>query len=200
MAEERNFRRLIGLVRAGDDDAATELVRRYEHAIRRAVRIRLRDSRLRRIFDSMDVCQSVLASFFARAALGQYELETPQQLLRLLTAMAHNKLAGAAEHAQAQCRDHRRLEAGDAADREIAAASASPSEQVALRDLLGQFQARLACDERRIVELRLQGWEWSEIATEIGDGAEALRKRHARALDRVARELGLEEVGNDGKG
>jgi RNA polymerase sigma-70 factor (ECF subfamily) len=194
MAEERNFRQLIGLVRAGDDGAAAELVRRYEVPIRRAVRIRLRDSRLRRLFDSLDVCQSVLASFFARAALGQYELDTPEQLLRLLTAMARNKLAGAAEHAQAGCRDHRRLEAGDAADREVAAAGATPSEQVALSDLLGQFRARLAPDERRLVELRLEGREWTEIAVVLGEGAEALRKRHARALDRVAQELGLEEA------
>jgi RNA polymerase sigma-70 factor (ECF subfamily) len=191
--EDRDFRELIALVRGGDDEAARELVRRYEPAIRRAVRIRLRDSRLRRAFDSLDVCQSVLASFFARVALGQYELDTPEQLLRLLTAMARNKLAGAAEREQAQRRDHRRLDAGDPADHEVAAADASPSEQVALRDLLVNFRQRLDPEERRVVELRLLGQEWMEIAAQLGESPEALRKRHARALDRVARELGLEE-------
>ena len=33
--------------------------------------------RLRRLFDSMDISQSVFASFFIRAALGQYELDRP---------------------------------------------------------------------------------------------------------------------------
>ena len=31
----------------------------------------------------MDICQSVFTSFFVRAALGQYEIEKPAQLLRL---------------------------------------------------------------------------------------------------------------------
>ncbi len=68
MPEASDFRDLIRRVRAGDDGAATELVRRYEPAIRRAVRIRLADTRLARAFDSMDICQSVLGSFFVRSA------------------------------------------------------------------------------------------------------------------------------------
>ena len=42
------------------------------------MRIHLRDVRLRRVLDSTDICQSVLASFFVRAALGQYDLDTPE--------------------------------------------------------------------------------------------------------------------------
>jgi hypothetical protein len=34
----------------------------------------------------------VLGSFFVRAALGQYELNRPEQLFKLLASMAHNKL------------------------------------------------------------------------------------------------------------
>jgi len=62
---------LIARVRAGDQAAAAELVRDYEPHVRRAVRIQLRDPRLRSVFDSADICQSVMASFFARLALGQ---------------------------------------------------------------------------------------------------------------------------------
>src|SRR5262249_31237363 len=47
-------------VRAGERAAAAELVRRYEPQIRLEVRLRLRDRRLRRLFDSTDICQSVL--------------------------------------------------------------------------------------------------------------------------------------------
>ena len=84
MVDAPNFDELIRRVRAGDEEAATVLVRRYEPAIRRAVRFRLTDARLGTLLDSMDVCQSVLASFFIRAASGPYELETPGQLRRLL--------------------------------------------------------------------------------------------------------------------
>src|SRR3954466_15961164 len=91
MADDVSFQQLIGRVRKGDEQAAAELVRRYEPAIRRAVRFRLTDPRLRRTCDSMDVAQSVLLSFFVRAASGQYELDTPEQLLTLLVRMAGNK-------------------------------------------------------------------------------------------------------------
>ena len=78
------FAEFMGRIRAGDARAAEDLVRQYESAIRVAVRTRLTDPKLRRQFDSMDVCQSVLASFFLRAARGQYALDEPEQLVKLL--------------------------------------------------------------------------------------------------------------------
>jgi len=122
MADDPTFRDLILRVRSGDEQAAADLVRRYEPTIRRTVRVRLRNLRLRRVLDSMDVCQSVLLNFFVRVAAGQFELDTPNQLLKLLATMARHK---------------------------------------------------------------------------VGGRPEALRKKLSRAVDRVARQLGLEEVGDD---
>src|SRR4051812_327645 len=99
MAEGSAFLDLVRRVRAGDEAAAAELVRLYEPAIRRAARVRLVDHRLRRVFDSTDVCESVLASFFVRAALGQYELDRPEHLVGLLVSMTRKKLA---DHAREQ--------------------------------------------------------------------------------------------------
>ena len=48
MAEETPFDELIRRVQAGDPDAASELIKRYEPAVRRAVRFRLADARLRK--------------------------------------------------------------------------------------------------------------------------------------------------------
>ena len=45
MAENDSFQALLRRVRAGDQEAAAELVRQYEGEIRRAVRLRL-DTRL----------------------------------------------------------------------------------------------------------------------------------------------------------
>jgi RNA polymerase sigma-70 factor (ECF subfamily) len=193
MSEDSAFQDLIRRVRAGDEAAATELVRRYEPAIRRAVRIRLADSRLARAFDSMDVCQSVLASFFVRAALGQYELDAPEQLLRLLATMARHKLADQVDRERAACRDSRRVEEGSADTREVPSAASSPSRQVAARELLEEVHRRLSSEERQLVELRNQGLDWAAIAARLGGSAEALRKRLARATERVAKELGLDE-------
>jgi RNA polymerase sigma-70 factor (ECF subfamily) len=193
MSEDPSFRELLGRVRAGEEDAAAELVSRYEPVLRRTVRVRLRDSRLRRQFDSEDVCQSVLASFFLRAAAGQYELNNPEDLLHLLSSMVRNKVANLANRAQAGRRDYRRVEGGDAQEREVAGHDATPSRIVAADELLQEARRRLAPEERRLLECRQQGREWADIAAELGGSPEALRKRLDRAIERVATELELAE-------
>src|SRR5262249_1765144 len=117
-------------VRAGDEAAATELVRLYERTIRRTVRIWLVHARMRRVFDSLDISQPVLGSFFVRAALGQFKLDRPEQLVRLLISMARHKLADQVRRQRANCRDNRRLEADDVHSQSIVAVGATPSRQI----------------------------------------------------------------------
>jgi DNA-directed RNA polymerase specialized sigma24 family protein len=124
---ELSFRDLIRGVRAGDREAAARRAHRHAPAIRRAVHVRLRDPRPRRYFDSLDVCQSVLASVFVRAALGQYQLDQPDQLLRLLARMARNKLVGHVHQHRAECRDYRRLTGGNVSARQVADSTPGPS-------------------------------------------------------------------------
>jgi RNA polymerase sigma factor (sigma-70 family) len=189
------FADLIRRVRDRDEDAAAELVRRYESAIRRVVRIRLRDANLRRLLDSSDVCQSVLASFFVRTALGQYEVDTPAQLLNLLAAIARNKLTNQANRLRAKRRDVRRDTGGDDAAPLIPDAASDPGEQAAARELLEKVRDRLGPDERYLAEQRAVGRTWQELADELGGTDVALRKKLTRALDRVMAGLGL---GDDG--
>jgi RNA polymerase sigma factor (sigma-70 family) len=193
MPEATTFEDLIRRVRAGDQDAASELVRRYEPAIRRAVRFRLADSRLGGLLDSMDICQSVLKSFFVRAASGQYDLETPEKVLGLLAAMARNKLASQVRRQGAQRRGGHHATPGGRDQEQFAAPGAGPSGEVAARDLLQEVRRRLSPEERQVLELRNEGHDWAAIAARLGGGAEALRKKHARALDRVAEQLGLDD-------
>ena len=190
MPEDNAFEELIRRVRGGDEDAARELVLRYESKIRRVVRFNL-DDRLRRHFDSMDVCQSVLASFFVRAGLGEFQLETPAQVMNLLATMARNKLRNQVLHQKRARRDYQRVTTGN---EELAPDGApSPSQQVANRELLSEARRRLSDEERHLLELREQGKEWTDIAVEVGGSAEALRKKLKRAIERVAEELGLDD-------
>ena len=194
MPESVPFTEFLLRIRAGDEQAAVELVRQYEPIIRRAVRVRLEDQRLCRLFDSMDVCQSVLASFFLRTAAGQYDLERPEQLLKLLVTMARNKLASAARGQNRECRDQRRLEGGDPEQMEaLVAATPTPSKVVAGQDLLRQFRQRLTDEERQIADLRGQGFGWVEIAAQLGGKPPTRRMQLTRAVERVTRELGLDE-------
>jgi RNA polymerase sigma factor (sigma-70 family) len=188
---ELSFADLLRSVRAGDAEAASRLVRQYEPEIRRAVRLRLTDARLRRTLDSVDVCQSVLTNFFVRAAAGQFELERPEQLLQLLVRMAHNKVIDKAREGKAARRDVRRVEAGNSEVLNAAAGRGeTPSEIVAGRELLTRTRELLSDEEQRLFDARALGREWAEIAAEVGGTPEALRKKLTRALDRVVEQLG----------
>jgi RNA polymerase sigma-70 factor (ECF subfamily) len=194
MPEEVTFQDLIRRVRAGDDEAAAELVRRYEPTIRRVARVRLADTRLRRVLDSMDICQSVFGSFFVRTALGQYDLDTPEQLLGLLIRMSQNKVLAHVRDSGAARRDYRRVREVSAEGRLLASADPSPSQQVSAQELLREFRRRLSEEERQLAEQRADGRDWAAIAAERGASPEALRKQLARAVARVAQELGMEDV------
>jgi RNA polymerase sigma-70 factor (ECF subfamily) len=179
-------------VRTGDQQAAAELVRSYERVIRRTVRIWLTDVRLRRVFDSMDICQSVLGSFFVRAALGEYELDGPEQLVRLLVQMTRNKLTDEVRRQQAGRRDNRRLQGGNIHDHEPVGTEPDPSRQAASRDLLEAVRSRLTPEERQLADQRALGREWPEVAARLGGDPGTLRKKLTRAIDRVSDELGLD--------
>jgi RNA polymerase sigma factor (sigma-70 family) len=193
MPEGDSFHELILKVRAGNENAAAELVRLYEPTIRLIVRRRLTDPALRRLLDSMDICQSVLASFFVRAASGQYELDKPAHLLKLLTTMARNKLANAARRQTTARRDLHRVQAGNLTDGMAVDPRDSPGAQVANRDLLQKVRSRLSSEELELVELRAQGRNWAEIAAQLGGSPDGLRMRLSRAIERVTQELGLDQ-------
>ena len=197
MPESPSFADLIQRVRSGDAEAAAEIVRQFEPEIRRRIRtwIRLYGSDLRPLFESMDVCQSIMSEFFLCVSAGVYDLEQPQQVLSLLASMTRNKLRVLSRDQRRQRRDVRRTEPlGDGSRPEVA--GESPSRIVAGRELLREFQARLTDEERALAEFRSNNTGWAEIAAEIGGTPEGRRKQYARAVDRIARELGLGEPGD----
>jgi RNA polymerase sigma-70 factor (ECF subfamily) len=187
MSENHAFRELMQRVRDDDPDAWDELVRLYEPHVRRFVRVHLTDERLRCFVDSVDVCQSVLKNLFAAVNDGRCEVDSPEELLKLLAAMAHNRVID-------KWRTHRleieQTEPGGAQRLpEVPARGDGPPDPDAL---LKAFLARLAPDERDLIDRHwLLGQSWEELATELGINADALRKQCARAMDRAAGELGL---------
>ena len=187
---------LLAQVRGGDAAAAEELVRTYEPELRRAIRVRLTDARLRRLVDSIDICQSVLAGFFVRTAAGQYDIQTPEELLKLLVTMARNRVIDWVRRSQADRRDGRRevsLEGEDGQSMQFASSQPGPVSVLVSRDLLEQVRSRLSPDELKLMEQRAEGLNWNDIAAVTGDQVNAVRMKLTRALDRVAEELGLEQ-------
>jgi RNA polymerase sigma factor (sigma-70 family) len=193
MAPTDAFAELLCRVRRGDADAAEELWRRFEPLLRREARLRLRDPRLRRRFDESDVCQSVMASFFVRAAAGQFDLDSPEQLQHLLLRMGRNRVATHVRRHEAECRDIRRAEQLPQNDREPVSPEPNPSQTVAWRELLQQFRDRLDVEERQVADLRGQGVAWADIVAQMGGTPDGRRVQLNRAIARVSGELGLVE-------
>src|SRR5262249_45049982 len=159
MADASTFADFLRRIRAGDEQAAAELVRRYESAIRVAVRLRLGDARLRRGVDSMGGCQAGLGSFFVPAPPRPDDPGSPEQLVGLLATIARRKVAYQARRHRAGNRDLGRDVAVDGPHRELADPDPSPSRVASGRELLAEVRRRLAPDELRLADLRAEGRE-----------------------------------------
>lgn len=188
------FRESIRRIRAGDEDAAAELVQKYEPLIRREVRLNLEDQRLRRTFDSLDITQSVLASFFLRAAVGEYDLDSPHQLVALLVRMTRNKLASAARKQYQDCRDVRKTDFADSDLDQLAADDSTASARLSNEERLQALRGELTTEELRIAQLRGDGLSWQEIADRLGGQAQARRMQLTRGVQRAGKKLGLAEL------
>ena len=185
------FRELVA--RAGDRDpvAAAEFVRRYEPELRLYVRFQLRNPQIRRLFDSLDVVQSVLAGFFARLYAGDVRAADPRQVFALLKLMARHKVADKAKCLASARRGGAADTAPLAAGSGVADPRPGPDELAAGGDLVTAVRDRLAPDLRTVLDRRLAGRGWADIADELGVTQDAVRKTFGRAVDQVAAELGL---------
>jgi DNA-directed RNA polymerase specialized sigma24 family protein len=184
---------MMRLVKQGNQEAAARLVEQFEPKIHVAIRRLLLCRRLRREFDAHDISQAVLAAFFVRKLAARCDLKHPDELARLLIRMAKNKVRDEVRKLRAGRRDHRRLEPGQAECvlNALMQRNANPSSIVAVRDLLREIFLRFDDDERALAEKRTEGVDWVAIANEHGDSAEALRKKLARAVERVRLQLDL---------
>ena len=189
--DSMTFPRMMRLVRQGNQNASARLVELFEPKIHDAIRRSLLDHRLRRECDAHDISQVVLANFFVRKLASRCELKDPDELTRLLVRMAKNKVRDEMRKMRADRRDHRRLESGHAEGvlNSIVQRDANPSKIVAVRELMQEIFLRLNDAERILVEKRMLGLDWSAIAEENGESAEALRKKFARAVGRLRQQL-----------
>lgn len=177
----------------GDSNAAEQIVREHEPEVRRIIRARLRDPRLRQVLDSMDVCQSVFGKFFVQARLGRFELKSSEDLVRLLTRMTTNKIVDKhrSESSQRRLLESRRTET-DNSQGNGNAVEDSPVDKVLYDELWHLAKTRLSESELEISKLRNEGLTWLEVSRKLGESPQALRKRFDRACDRLTNELGLD--------
>ena len=109
---EYRSKELLRRVQAGESVAAAQLFADYVPRLRALVQSKLSGLMLRR-FDSDDIVQSAMRSFFVRAADGDFCADQSGDLWRLLAAITMRKLSRAATYHRAAKRDVNRDESFD---------------------------------------------------------------------------------------
>jgi RNA polymerase sigma-70 factor, ECF subfamily len=155
---------LLGLLRGGDERAASEIFSRHSARLLAAARTRLSRHLAARV-DEDDIIQSTFRSFFRRAGNGGYSAPRTGDLFNLLIVIAMRKVNARADYHQAGQRDVRRSQAGD----DLPAMEASDDRP--LRELcltIDELCSGREEAQRQIVAFRLEGFSIHEIAARTG--------------------------------
>ncbi|WP_437203444.1 RNA polymerase sigma factor [Planctomicrobium sp. SH664] len=192
MTEPGELSILMERIRQGDESAATELVRKYEPEVRRFIRFRLTSSSVRRFVDSLDICQSVLARFFRSVDVDEVNVADPRQLKALLLQIAQNRIYDAVAWQHAQKRDARKIaQGGDDALNGLAQSGSGFERLVEMQELASRIYSHCSPADCELIQQRMNGAEWSELAQTCGSTEEAVRKRVHRALEKAAQAAGI---------
>jgi RNA polymerase sigma-70 factor (ECF subfamily) len=175
-----NFGELLQRARSGDQGAITEVVQRYEGEVRVVAHFLLgRD--LRPYLDSGDLVQSVHRSLLLGLRNDKFDIDSPKKLVALALGMVRRK---AARHWR-RCKRQLRL---DVESNELPAAlvcGQDPACAAQIQDALYHLWNNLDAEERRIVELRLEGQSTAEVARTLSLDADILRVRLSRLRRRL---------------
>ncbi len=179
MSDENEFSMLIERMRAGSEEAARELFRRYGPHIIRVVRRRL-TKRLRSKFDSQDFAQAVWASFFAMPPEA-CSFEHPEALAAYLEALARNKVIDVVRQRLMTDRYNvnreKSLEGSAAYEvRHLPDTEPRPSQLYLAEDEWERLLTAAPLHQRRILELLRDGVTPGEIAKELGVNRRTIRR------------------------
>jgi len=183
--------RLIARIRQGDENAARELLKRYESAVRVVVHRQL-PRLLRGRFDSLDFVQIVWADFFHRVQTSPTDFEDSHQLITILAWAAKNKVVDEYRRASSQRQNIRREESlwtRDGHPIELCTDEDSPSEVAEAHEAFDRLSDSLPEDRRAILELRAAGFTGKEIGEQLGI-SERTVQRTMEDLRRRAQEQG----------
>jgi RNA polymerase sigma-70 factor (ECF subfamily) len=185
-----NTSELVARWQQGDQQAAAELFGRYAARLIGLARSHLSVKLAHRI-DPEDVVQSAYRSFFVGAREGRYALRQGSDLWRLLVVMMLRKLHHQVRRNTALRRSAAREEslrpdgASDGLEAQILSREPTPIEAVSLVDEVEALMRRRDPLERRVLELRLQGYNLEEIANQTQHTQYTVR----RILDAVKKHL-----------
>ncbi len=181
------FAALLARARQNDPAALAALAQQYEPKVRLVARVLLGPA-LRPHLDSMDLVQSVHRSLMLGLHHGKFDLAGPDQLIALALTLVRRKVARQWRHHQRQQRLSRG--AGETTDlARMLTALSTPAEDPARaaerNDQIEHLCRDLNPVERRLLELRMQGYSTAEIAQQLDLHPVALRVRMTRLRQRL---------------
>ncbi len=176
-------RGLLDRLRAGNDEAATQLYVRYAGRLRALAQQRTANDLKSRV-DPDDIVQSVFRTFFRRVARGEYSVPEGEELWKLFLVIALNKVRATGKRHHAARRDTRQTTTGTELD--STPASETNSNEVALTTLemtIDEILSGLPEWWREVVSMRVEGHEVNDIAAKTG--------RAKRSIERALQEFRL---------
>lgn len=179
---------LIPRVRAKDSEAAEEIFTRYAEQLARLAERQL-SSRVARRVDGDDVVQSVFRTFFVRVERGEFQIDSSDQLWKLLVQITLRKACEQGRRHTAAMRDGR-LETNDSV---LMSALVARPPDVAEAQILNEEIDRAISDlpaqqqphYRRLLELKLAGHGNDEIAEELNVARRTVERMLIRLQGRL---------------
>lgn len=161
---------------ADQSDVQRAVFNEYQSQIIHLVRTEL-SSRFAGRIDPEDVASSAFRSFFVRARNGQYQLDEPNQVWKLLAKITLNKMRNQARHHNAAKRSVDRETSG--IPTRLHSDELRPDEVAVIHDELERVLAELKPFHREIAERILLGQSNSEIATAAQRSLRTIRRVEA---------------------
>lgn len=178
-----DLQKFFALIQGGDDGAIEVMLQELDPFLRRVIRMRLYDGRLRRIVDTTDILQSLFKDFLRRTAANEPAETSSAELCAYLAAAVRHKV-------QTRLRKERRHAGTLPEEWEPASSEPDVCERVEDQDFAAAIRGRLDESVCLLLDLKTQGLTWQEIAAKVGGRADALRMRLNRAVAAVLTEPG----------
>lgn len=192
MNDTHDFDLLLEAARSGDETAMQRLIQQYEPELRIVARNRL-GLALRPHLDTIDLVQSVHRSLMIGLRGARFDISSPEKLIALAVTIVQRKVAKHWRHLRRQ----QRLSGGDEAHDDLVDTMLSlrneredPTDDIATRELISQWLAKVDPIERKLIELRIEGYSTVEIAQTLDLDPDVLRVKLSRLRKRM-RERGL---------
>ncbi len=182
---------VIERCRSGDEQAAQKVFNQYVDQLVHLARQRI-SQRIAARVDAEDVVQSVFRTFFLHVRAGDFTLHDQEDVCKLLVRITvHKTLRQIAHHRRAKRDTRMEAATGDVTQEQLVSVLAdgpTPDEVVIFLDQMETFLDHLGEVDRKICEMRMEGYSQAEIADKLGISDRRIRRLMERLRGLTRRE------------